>query len=64
MAKRGGSYIGGSTTLSTRDTDWFLPEKRPPKKIAKKKPSLGLVGRAFERAKTSDPPQIYRKRKK
>jgi hypothetical protein len=68
MAKRSGSYIGGSTTLSARDKDWFSPDKRPFKKVAKRKPSLGLAGRAFEQANTAqanaEPPRIYRKRKK
>jgi hypothetical protein len=68
MAKRAGSYIGGSTTLSVRDKDWFSPDKRPFKKAAKRKPSLGLAGRTFEQAKTAEantePPRIVRRRKR
>jgi len=43
--------------LSARDKHWFSPDKRPSKKVAKKKPSLGLVGKAFEQANGSVPPR-------
>jgi len=68
MAKRSGSYIGGSTTLSARDKDWFSPDKRPFMKFAKRKPSLGLAGRALEQANTApaktEPTRLYRKPKR